>query len=58
MLQHPEICCYFLLVGASFSSPLGKNGNFKVAAFFSILFHEIPHELGDFSILIESGFRY
>jgi zinc transporter 7 len=28
------------------------------ATLLSVLFHEIPHELGDFSILMENGFRY
>ena len=28
------------------------------AAALSVMFHEIPHEISDFSILVESGLRY
>ena len=42
-----------LAIGATYSSP---NGSLGLAATISIFFHEIPHELGDFSILIESGY--
>jgi zinc transporter ZupT len=43
----------YTYIGASFAND--KNKNLGTAALFSILFHEIPHELGDFSILLESG---
>jgi zinc transporter 7 len=41
-----------IAIGAAFSG--GRKLAF--ARTISILFHEIPHELGDFSILLESGF--
>jgi zinc transporter 7 len=40
-----------LCLGAAFSS----GGSIATASLISILIHEIPHEIGDFSILIESG---
>jgi zinc transporter ZupT len=42
-------------IGASFVS---GNGGLATATLVSVLFHEIPHELGDFVILVESGYRY
>ena len=42
-----------LAIGASFAS--GETHGLGMAAFLSVLFHEIPHELGDFAILIKSG---
>lgn len=41
-----------LALGASFSSGKGL----ALATTISVFFHEVPHEIGDFSILIESGF--
>lgn len=41
-----------LALGAAFSSGKG----IALATMVSVFFHEIPHELGDFSILIQSGF--
>lgn len=54
-----------LAIGASFSISSGSNDNSSYLsmlqsqggiASLSVLFHEIPHELGDYSILIGSGF--
>lgn len=42
-----------LAMGSSFAS--GKGFNLAIATFLSVLFHEIPHEIGDFTILIENG---
>ena len=36
----------------------GNSTSLGLAATMSILFHEIPHEIGDFTVLIESGVRY
>ena len=41
-----------LAIGASFAS--GKS--LALATTVSVFFHEIPHEIGDVSILIQSGF--
>lgn len=41
-----------LAIGATF----GSGHSLALATFLSVFFHEIPHELGDVSILIESGF--
>ena len=41
-----------LAIGATYSS--GKT--LAVATTISIFFHEVPHELGDFSVLVESGY--
>lgn len=40
-------------IGAAFASGRGLAS----ATMLSVLFHEIPHEIGDFTILMESGFR-
>lgn len=54
-----------LAIGTSFANFTGNVGNGSVLnlvqsrgglATLSILFHEIPHELGDFAILVKSGF--
>lgn len=54
-----------LAIGASFSSLPKNNSAVSIwslmqsrggLATLSILFHEIPHELGDFAILVKSGF--
>ena len=42
-----------IALGASFGST-GSKG-LGTAALLSVLFHEIPHELSDFTILVESG---
>jgi zinc transporter ZupT len=54
-----------IAIGASFAvqshsatSASTGTSTLALATILSVLFHEIPHELGDFSILIESGFRY
>lgn len=44
-----------LAIGASFASGQAVSHGLGIAAFLSVLFHEIPHELGDFTILIKSG---
>lgn len=41
-----------LAIGASFSGGQGLG----LATFLSIICHELPHEIGDFTILIQSGF--
>jgi len=41
-------------MGASYASS-SAGGALGVAATLSILFHEVPHEIGDFSILLQSG---
>lgn len=41
-----------LAIGASHASGDGK---LALAATISIFFHEVPHEIGDFAILIENG---
>jgi zinc transporter 7 len=43
-----------LAMGASHSS---GDGHLALAATLSIFFHEVPHEIGDFTILVESGMR-
>ena len=43
-----------LAIGASHASGDGK---LALAATLSIFFHEVPHEIGDFTILIENGMR-
>ena len=51
-----------LAIGASFASFTGAAGVWDIMktrgglATLSILFHEIPHELGDFAVLVKSGF--
>jgi solute carrier family 39 (zinc transporter), member 7 len=45
-----------IAMGASYASGSSSNA-LGLAATISILFHEIPHEIGDFTILIESGVR-
>lgn len=40
-----------LAIGASFLA----GGNLGIITTFTILFHEVPHEIGDFAILIQSG---
>ena len=40
-----------IALGASFASGKGL----AYATFLSIIFHEIPHEIGDFTILVQSG---
>ena len=48
-----------LAIGASFSIASGTAGKgLATATVLSVLFHEIPHEIGDFSILVGSGLRY
>ena len=44
--------CDGLAIGATYAS--GKS--LAMATTVSIFFHEIPHELGDYSILVESGY--
>lgn len=41
-----------MAIGATYST----GGSLALATTISIFFHEIPHELGDFAILLESGF--
>ena len=43
-----------LAMGASHAT---GDGGLALAATLSIFFHEVPHEVGDFTILIESGMR-
>jgi zinc transporter 7 len=42
-----------LAIGAAFSSGSGKS--LAAATFFSVICHEIPHEIGDFTILMQNG---
>jgi zinc transporter 7 len=42
-----------IAIGASFASGRGL----AYATFLSVIFHEIPHEIGDFAILVQSGLR-
>merc|ERR1712076_217578 len=42
-----------LAIGASFAAGQGVG----MVTTFTILFHEIPHEIGDYAILIQSGFH-
>ena len=44
--------CDGLAIGATYAS--GKS--LALATTISIFFHEIPHELGDYSVLLESGY--
>lgn len=43
-----------IAIGASFASGKGLG----IAAFLSIFFHEVPHEIGDFAMLISGGMRW
>jgi solute carrier family 39 (zinc transporter), member 7 len=43
-----------IALGVVFQS---NNPTLAVATTVSVFIHEIPHELGDFAILIESGLR-
>jgi zinc transporter 7 len=38
-------------IGASFAAGRGLG----FATFLSVIFHEIPHEIGDFTVLVQSG---
>lgn len=42
-----------LAIGATFAA----GGGVALATSISVFFHEIPHEIGDFSVLIRSGMR-
>lgn len=42
-----------IAIGASFA--VGKSNILALTTFLSVLFHEIPHEIGDFSVLVNSG---
>jgi zinc transporter ZupT len=42
-----------IAIGAAFASGKGL----AVATFISVILHEVPHEIGDFSILVQSGLR-
>lgn len=42
-----------LAIGASFAG--SQSYGLGVAAFLAVMFHEIPHEIGDFTILVKSG---
>jgi zinc transporter 7 len=44
-----------LAIGASFTGAGGGMHCLGLAAFLSVMFHEIPHEIGDFTILVNSG---
>ena len=44
-----------LAIGASFTGAGGGMHGLGLAAFLSVMFHEIPHEIGDFTILVNSG---
>jgi len=48
-----------LALGASFANA-SSAGNFQlgIAKAISVFCHEIPHEIGDYAILIDSGMRY
>jgi zinc transporter 7 len=43
-----------IAIGASFAS---SGSGLGFATFVSVVFHEIPHEIGDFTILINNGLR-
>jgi solute carrier family 39 (zinc transporter), member 7 len=42
-----------IAIGASFASGRGL----AVATFLSVIFHEVPHEIGDFTVLVSNGLR-
>jgi solute carrier family 39 (zinc transporter), member 7 len=42
-----------LMLGAVFAS---GNADLKVSTFIAVLVHEVPHELADFAVLLQSGF--
>ena len=42
-----------IALGAAFASGRGL----AFATFLSVIFHEVPHEIGDFAILVQSGLR-
>jgi solute carrier family 39 (zinc transporter), member 7 len=42
-----------MAIGAAFSAGKGV----AVATFISVILHEIPHEIGDFTILVQNGLR-
>lgn len=44
------------LDGMAISVAFKKNINLGIATTIGIMFHEIPHEISDFAILIKSGF--
>ena len=44
-----------LAIGASFAGSQSSSYGLGIAAFLAVMFHEIPHEIGDFTILVKSG---
>lgn len=42
-----------IAIGAAFAT----GNRLRVATFLSVILHEIPHEIGDFTILVQSGLR-
>jgi solute carrier family 39 (zinc transporter), member 7 len=42
-----------IAIGAAFA--VRKSNVLALSTFLSVLFHEIPHEIGDFSVLVNSG---
>ena len=46
---------YFYFLGLAIGASFMAGNTVGVMTTFSILFHEIPHEIGDYAILIQSG---
>ena len=45
----------FIFLGLAIGASFMAGNTVGVMTTFSILFHEIPHEIGDYAILIQSG---
>ena len=54
-VSSPELQLVLVSFGLPYSSKLYIYFSFSVTM-WTVLFHEVPHEIGDFAILIQSGY--